>query len=362
MFGSAILDTAIGLVFVYIVFSLFLTILREEIERRLQTRSADLEAGIRQLLHDPSGNGLTRLLYNHPLIYSLYRGDYTPRERTWTGARRGSETLPSYIPARNFALALLDIFNASGTAAGGQRLQPGAPLQQQIAAPAAAPTDGAAAPASPEVLDTAAVAQAIDVAIRMNGGDPARVQLEIESWFNSGMDRVSGWYRRRTQRIILWVGFLLALACNVNTIGLAQSLAQDQGLRDAMVAEAQRTIEAGTPKADRTAVAAARQQLQDVGLPIGWNQERLEALRPSASWLWAGSIAQLLLGCWLTALAISLGAPFWFDVLNRMMVIRSTVKPHEKSPEEPSQDGGAVRRPGAVAGAPAGGDGNQEEE
>ena len=33
-----------------------------------------------------------------------------------------------------------------------------------------------------------------------------------------------------------------------------------------------------------------------------------------------------------------LGAPFWFDVLNRLMVIRSTVKPKEKSPDE--ADGG----------------------
>jgi hypothetical protein len=43
-------------------------------------------------------------------------------------------------------------------------------------------------------------------------------------------------------------------------------------------------------------------------------------------------------GWLLTALAISLGAPFWFDLLNKIMVIRSTVKPHEKSPEEASED------------------------
>jgi hypothetical protein len=33
-----------------------------------------------------------------------------------------------------------------------------------------------------------------------------------------------------------------------------------------------------------------------------------------------------------------LGAPFWFDVLNKFMVIRSTVKPYEKSPPEASED------------------------
>jgi len=37
-------------------------------------------------------------------------------------------------------------------------------------------------------------------------------------------------------------------------------------------------------------------------------------------------------------MAATLGAPFWFDVLNKITVIRSTVKPHEKSPEEASED------------------------
>jgi hypothetical protein len=44
------------------------------------------------------------------------------------------------------------------------------------------------------------------------------------------------------------------------------------------------------------------------------------------------------LGWLITALAVSLGAPFWFDTLNRLMVIRSTVKPHEKSKEQESKD------------------------
>jgi hypothetical protein len=46
----------------------------------------------------------------------------------------------------------------------------------------------------------------------------------------------------------------------------------------------------------------------------------------------------MLLGWLITALAVMLGAPFWFDVLNKFMVIRSTVKPREKSQEEGSED------------------------
>ena len=45
-----------------------------------------------------------------------------------------------------------------------------------------------------------------------------------------------------------------------------------------------------------------------------------------------------MLGIIFTALAVSQGAPFWFDLLNKFIVIRSTIKPHEKSPEQPSKD------------------------
>jgi hypothetical protein len=45
-----------------------------------------------------------------------------------------------------------------------------------------------------------------------------------------------------------------------------------------------------------------------------------------------------LIGWSITALALSLGAPFWFDLLNKFIVVRATVKPKEKSPEEPSKD------------------------
>ena len=46
----------------------------------------------------------------------------------------------------------------------------------------------------------------------------------------------------------------------------------------------------------------------------------------------------MVIGWFITAFAISLGAPFWFDILNKIMVIRSTVKPFEKSPPEGSED------------------------
>ena len=50
-------------------------------------------------------------------------------------------------------------------------------------------------------------------------------------------------------------------------------------------------------------------------------------------------LLRLLAGWLITAIALSLGAPFWFDTLNKFMVVRGTVKPQEKSQSEKSKDG-----------------------
>ena len=54
----------------------------------------------------------------------------------------------------------------------------------------------------------------------------------------------------------------------------------------------------------------------------------------SDSW---GLLYSHWLGWIMTAFALSLGAPFWFDMLNKLIVVRSTVKPKEKSQDEPSK-------------------------
>jgi hypothetical protein len=89
---------------------------------------------------------------------------------------------------------------------------------------------------------------------------------------------------------------------------------------------------------------STQQQIESLGLPIGWD-DKTDPKRYFTGWSWAGDLGgwwdQLQwhwLGWLLTAFAISLGAPFWFDLLNKFIVIRSAVKPHEKSPEEESKD------------------------
>ena len=104
MFGSEILDVAIGVALVFLMMSFLATAIREAFESVIKARAVHLERGIRELLADPGGTGISRAFYEHPLIFSLFKGEYHPAPRRFFGG-----ALPSYVPARNFADALIDL-------------------------------------------------------------------------------------------------------------------------------------------------------------------------------------------------------------------------------------------------------------
>jgi len=66
-------------------------------------------------------------------------------------------------------------------------------------------------------------------------GDVNRLRANVEDWYNSAMDRVAGWYKRRVQIIILFLGLGIAVALNVDTSYIAQRLANDSALRKCTV-------------------------------------------------------------------------------------------------------------------------------
>ena len=327
MLLSDALELAIGLAFVFFLFSLTTTALLEFLETFTRTRASKLLDGIKELLGNPeaasAGEDAARALYGHPLVQGLYRGDFT------TALQRSQ--LPSYVPTRNFALALIDQVIAGKINAA----QTNARLPREASATFADRLHLAA-----ERIENPHLRQAMLQAVRIGGDDAGRVRDHLEHWYDSAMDRVSGWYKRRSQTLLFWLGLVGALALNVNTLTIAEELAKNATLRRAIASEAERR---DVPPADANATA---ERIDRLGLPIGWTAGavaslelplQLESPRRSAWTLALGGL-QIALGYLLTAFAISLGSPFWFDLLNRLMVIRETVKPHEKSPEESSED------------------------
>lgn len=324
MFGSAILEVAIGIIFIYILISIICSAIREGIEAWLKTRAAYLEYGIRELLHDTKGEGIAKSLYNHPLIYSLFADEYKTRGSAKRPSMLANGTnLPSYIPSRNFALALMDIA-VRGPNTGAVSSGPSAPVISL-----------AAVRMNISNLKNEAVQRALLTAVDAAQGDLNKAQANIEAWYDSAMDRVSGWYKRATHRMLFVIGFVVAFGLNVNTITVADFLYRDDAARAALVARVD-TAATDTALLSRN-YDEAKKYLDGLSLPIGWSAgwgAPRRGSEPGAVGCWNNLIAPFL-GWLITAFAATMGAPFWFDVLNKVMVIRSTVKPR---PEEASED------------------------
>lgn len=316
MFDSAVLDTVIGVVFVVILFSTVCAAVRESVESLLKTRASYLEYGIRELLHDKGAGGLVEQLYTHPVVSGLFAGNYKPAE---VSARSmfswGRRNLPSYIPAKNFAAALIDIAVRG-------------PVGNQPPAAAPGKIDLETLKNSAAKIENPRVARVLLNAIDLAQGDLNKVVANVEAWFDSGMDRVSGWYKRLSSRIIFGIALVLAVLLNVDLIRISRELYNDDGQRAMVLAYAQSTMPDQAMLTDRK---AAFDRLRDKTFPVGWDGKTLDQIRAETGF-------QNLAGWLFTAFAATLGAPFWFDVLNKVMVIRATVKPHEKSREERSQD------------------------
>ena len=327
-FGS-IIDVIAGMLFVYLLLSLLCTAIGEYIEAKLNNRAKLLKKGIELLLNESKGGGidLAGMLYQHGLIRPLYRD---------------ANQLPSYIPSRTFAMALWNM--ATATAAGGGVTNDLKTIR------------GAVADLPNEELRSALLTL-IDEA----DGDLERARANVEQWYDSAMDRVSGWYKRKAAYTMLALGVGMAAVLNADTINIATALARDSTLRTAVVAAAERRLDSDQPvdapapapgggantdtdtdtdtaeERDQEATEAVNAAYADVaslGLPIGWAWTPAGTNDLRGVPADAGGWVLKLLGILLTGFAVSQGAPFWFDLLNKFMVVRSTVKPKEKSREE----------------------------
>ena len=196
----------------------------------------------------------------------------------------------------------------------------------------------------------------------------ATARLNLETWFNDSMDRLSGTYKRRAQVTAFIIGLILALILNVDSISVATSLWREPTLRQAIIAQAQNaTAPAASQASASTAgplqnIPALQTQLQALNIPFGWSFAPIDTagrqcslLPVGASQVWGipstdsqgqpickgftnlppdiVSWLVKLLGLMMTALATTQGAPFWFDVLGKLVNVRGTgANPAEKQP------------------------------
>lgn len=365
MLNSETLEVAIGMSFLFLSVSFICSAIKEWLEGIFKWRAMDLERALRTLLTDPDGSTTSQLL-RHPMLDSLFQGHYDPSQlrSSWLTPGKNSmhirlskrRNLPSYIPSAQFAVALLDCV-ARGPIPAGDADEP-------ATAAHASPLTVESLRSSAMALASPALQRTVLAALDHSGDKLAQAQRNIERWFDGTMDRSAGWYKRRTQAVLFMLGLAMSALLNIDALHVMQRLTSDKAFREAVVNEAAhaRAPDAQASGAQAETIATTRNALASVGMPIGWREwarpatqgDTLPGIRTlpvpmqlctsldatpckRASWLGADWFG-VLCGWLLTAFAVTLGAPFWFDVLNRFMIVRSTVKPHEKSPEEASID------------------------
>jgi len=372
---SALIDTVIVMAFLFILVSLAASGLSESIALGLDLRGNVLMAALQKAITKTHDKDRTTIdgLYNHPLVSTLGQGSislktYPPqrikRPLIWLlGCFR--KRLPTWIPADVFKESLLSMLPQLAAGDGMPPTLSNTNLKEVIGKLPEGPLK--------KLLSSLEASSKVT--------DLATFQTELAAWYDRYMNQVKTWYARKMSLITLIAGFIVAVVANVDLLEVSGYLLRDKEARTALAdyvsatyaplkkdiseAESRAAVifnpakpdsvaAAAKAAADSASLAAFKQSVQrfnirldsvqalaEYGMPIGWDlkgdqdtskvskaiQERLPRASfwgiamPAGStdpWYWR------ILGWVLTAWMASLGAPFWYDVLNKLVPLRKT--------------------------------------
>lgn len=324
MFGSTILDVAAGIIFGFLAISLFTSAAVEAINSVLNVRVKNLRTGIMALVNDPNFTGLAKELYAHALISPLGPGAADPLKNA-----------PAYVDKTQFAEAMLDITGLSAAT-------PDAAAQ--------APAVQAAADLKKRMDTLSAETGTIDPQIKQLlqgmvtrcGGDINHLRNDLANWFDNGMDRLSGKFKRRTQWMTFVIALVTAFVVNLDTIRVGTLLWEQPALAEKLSQASIKSSSVPTTvdqaiTASQDAITVINTLTQD-GLPVGWapghfldiqdNPGHWEAIWTAPPSIWYRSV----LGWLITAVAALFGAPFWFDALQSIVRLKGAgPSPDEKA-------------------------------
>jgi hypothetical protein len=286
MLNSTVLEVAIGLIFCYASVALIASSVYEAIASWLDLRSKTLLCGLTSLLNAKSGSGEELLLsiYNDALAHPTGGGLAATIEDV--------KNKPAYIPSKNFAMALIHS------------------IQQ-------APGNFENLRADIDAMEDEQLRNLLQSLHQKVNGNIHRFQHELAIWFDAGMGRVSGAYKKQSQMWCFIIALILVVVFNIDSVQLFKTL----WLHPASIA--QLSISTVSPMLANNAYI----QLQT--LPIGWgdNFNIAMLIKPSA-----------MLGWLITASASLFGAPFWFDLLKLLVRLRGTgTKPESEPPQHSTE-------------------------
>lgn len=415
MFGSAVIDTALGMVFVYFIVSNICSSAFTYYSRWYQVRGRLLQEAILYLL----GDEMRKKVMAHALIQggnltATGRAVGTNTDDAATPSRIHNNEYPDYIAPKVFAEALIDVilnmaeirlideikallFKEVNVDRGRERIEQDLrTLADKTEAEALALVDSwiARINQSVPVIDEQERSEIhgkvkalffykedifaflekgitdllpdlaqdflhqniklINRQLRLEGkvrtGQEKllALQKQIEVWFDAASSSLTPIFKRRSRNFIGVVAIFVTLIFNINSIAIAEALWKNPTVRDAIVETAdtrlRREVPLNTESNDVIEDSAPqdlfRDDLEALNIPVGWTQEEIEnlplplpeflinflAYAESGDGRSLYSSTNQLLGWLITVVAAMLGAPFWFDVLNKIMNIRNRPK------------------------------------
>jgi hypothetical protein len=334
MFGSTILDVAIGLIFTFLVVSLAAGSIIEA--------GASLTRWRSKMLLD----GVTTLLNNQDIVTELYKNALVnPRSIVDKAGNVASGFFadrrnPAYIDSKQFAAALMDVVGLSSkiaeTPAAGPRdvvaLKNTIDVKfsrVQAINPPANPAGGQGNPPAPSVAPgvlapNPQIQQLLHGIIDRSLGDPAAIKTDLAAWFDNGMDRISGVYKRWTQVLSLIIALIFAVGLDIDSIRIARELWAQPVLAERIKVSQQITD-----------IPGALNQM-DHTIPVGWPNGEIFTKSGDGTGqstpMGLNDHLMAILGWLITALASLFGAPFWFDSLQSITRLKGAgPSPAEKT-------------------------------
>jgi len=392
MFDSVALNVVIGLIFIYLLYSLLATVLSEIIATKVGLRARNLKEAVDRMLNDEKPANFFLRLWDSLLILKnpdegITKEFYDHPEIKYLGSS-GIFSNPSAFKAISFSRTLLDLLFGNEPLT---REHIDERLHEILTKAKGAPQ-----------LDTQ-TAEYINRLWMDSYGDVVKFKLNLEAWFDRTMEQATEWYKRKIQVVLLLLGFFIAWFFNADTFTIVHKLSHDTDARDKLVemasayAQNNKTIVDNAAIKDSAELRSYKQKLDSLlvvkrevesqiadantllGLG-GWLPDSVQvhidpkthmrtytpqidaALLPASrntatdkQWIafsygekWCyffGLFGAHFWGFLVTAIAISLGAPFWFDMLNNIMKLRTAPKVPTASPRNTVDQAAATTSP-----------------
>lgn len=336
------LQVLICLALIYFLLSTLVSIIFEWYALKTKQRGKLLFKSIVDLLNDSVNRSYGASVYSHPQIERLKKDKDSP---------------PQYISAAMFADALIDVIGQQSieisyehtTDSDGRLVV--TPIEKRDSDPLVRFKKGV------ESMNFSPFREMMR-SFHEKAGSYDNLKLAIGQWYDDYMERVSGWYKTRIQKTVFYFSLLVALVLNVDSFRLIRSLNNNEELRSALLKQADYVVSGKKDSAVLRKASAHHDTLlyllskfnllkdsldkkyaqrtdsmlrviNATGLPIGWNSSVAPLSIPrdiSGShykfWAFTGYFLLWVLGILISSLALSFGAPFWFDVLKRLVNIR----------------------------------------